>query len=449
MPSLMSMSAAVTSPRPKPTGAAALTVPPQQRRIRPAQRLDPLASCALLATAGRARFWPAVATAGTPLVDPLPGDGGHRAVTFLWRGDATDVLVLANKLTEPASADRCRMERLPGTDVWALTYRLPRDWRGSYALAPLVPDAAPIVTGADAELVELRRSRALAVATPADRDALHRWFDALVHARPDPYAQEHLPDGTSVASLPDAPPQPWADPPADVPAGALVHGRLPDGRACWVHHPAGVARAEALPLLVVLDGGSWAELGLPRTLDALRAADRLPPLRAVGVAAGSAAARTRDLSCDDTFVAALADEVPALVAASGAVTADPARTIVAGQSLGGLTAVFATLTAPHRFGCALSQSGSFWWPNPIGGAEPEWLTAAVAHGSRTNGVHLQVGTDEEVLLGPTLRMRDALRARGDAVTYREFSGGHDRACWRGGLVDGLLDLTSRWGGTLG
>ncbi|WP_142049957.1 enterochelin esterase [Pseudonocardia kunmingensis] len=439
------MSAAVTSPRPKPTGPAALTVPPQQRRTRPPERLDPLASCALLATAGRAGFWPAVAAAGTPLVDRLPGDDRHRAVTFLWRGDEpADVLVLANKLTDAAGADKCRMERLPGTDVWALTYRLPHDWRGSYALAPLVPGAAPIVTGADAELVELRRGRALAVATPADRACMHRWFDALVHARPDPYARERLPDATTVASLPDAPPQPWNDPPADVPAGAVVHGALPDGRACRVHHPAGVARTDPLPLLVVLDGGGWAELGLPRTLDALRAADRLPPLRTVGVAAGGPAARTRDLSCDDDFVAALAADVPALVAASGAITADPARTIVAGQSLGGLTAVFATLVAPRRFGCALAQSGSFWWPNPAGGAEPEWLTGVVAHGSRTSGVHLQVGTDEEVLLGPTRRMRDALRARGDAVTYREYSGGHDRACWRGGLVDGLVALTAGW-----
>jgi enterochelin esterase-like enzyme len=451
MPSLMSMSAAVTSPRPKPTGPAALTVPPQQRRTRSPERLDPLASCSLLATAGRAGFWPAVTAAGTPLVDRIPGDDRHLAVTFLWRGDEpAEVLVLANKLTDAASAGRCRMERLPGTDVWALTYRLPRDWRGSYALAPLVPGAAPIVTGADAELVELRRSRALAVATPADRDALHRWFDALVHARPDPYACEHLPDGTSVASLPDAPPQPWNRPNPAVPAGPVVHGALPAGRlgsthGVWAHHPAGAGADEALPVLLVLDGGRWAELGLPRTLDALHAAGRLPPLRTIGVACGDIATRTRALTCNDEFLAFLADDVLPWAAGHGATTSDPARTIVAGQSLGGLTAVYATCARPRRFGCALAQSGSFWWPNPAGGAEAEWLTDAVAHGPRSSGIHLEVGTDEWVLREPTRRMRDALRDRGDVVTYREFSGGHDPACWRGGLVDGLIALTARWG----
>jgi enterochelin esterase family protein len=164
----------------------------------------------------------------------------------------------------------------------------------------------------------------------------------------------------------------------------------------------------------------------------------------VAVAAGPAAIRTRELACDDEFVAFLAGEVLTWAGSHGAITADPARTIVAGQSLGGLTAVFATTVAPRRFGCALALSGSFWWPNPAGGAAAEWLTAAVAHGAPAHGIHLEVGSDEHVLLGPTRRMCAALRARGDPVGYREFSGGHDRACWRGGFVEGLVSLTAGW-----
>ena len=39
------------------------------------------------------------------------------------------------------------------------------------------------------------------------------------------------------------------------------------------------------------------------------------------------------------------------------------RTVVAGQSYGGLAAMYAGLHWPARFGRILSQSGSFWWPN--------------------------------------------------------------------------------------
>ncbi|SHL44353.1 enterochelin esterase [Pseudonocardia thermophila] len=433
---------APTRPRPKPVGPAAVTVPPQRRRDRPPERLDPRAACPLLAEAGGPAFWQRIARVGTPLVDPIPGDDTHRAVTFLVRSaDATEVLLFVNKLADATAYERSRMERLPGTDVWALTYRLGRDWRGSYTVAVLVPGAAPRVQRADAELIEMRRERATAVADPADRPSLHRWFTAMLHAGPDPLAREQLDETTSVASLPDAPPPAWPQPLPAGPAG-VVHRGVLAGREVWLHDPAGIDPAVPLPVLVLLDGQHWA--GLPAILDALFATGRVPPLRTIGVSSGDFVTRTRELSCDDAFVAWLAGDLLGWACEHARLTVDPARTIVAGQSLGGLTALYAAHTAPHRFGCALSQSGSFWWPNPAGGADAEWLTDVVPFGPRTHGVHLEVGTDEWVLLGPTRRMRDALRARGDALTYREYNGGHDQACWRVGLADGLIALTAAW-----
>ena len=37
-------------------------------------------------------------------------------------------------------------------------------------------------------------------------------------------------------------------------------------------------------------------------------------------------------------------------------------------------------------------------------------------------------------------MRTVLRAKGYAVHYAEYSGGHDYLCWRGTLVDALIAL---------
>jgi enterochelin esterase family protein len=59
-------------------------------------------------------------------------------------------------------------------------------------------------------------------------------------------------------------------------------------------------------------------------------------------------------------------------------------------------------------------------------------------------VYLEVGSFEWVLLEPTRRMRDVLDAHGGDLTYREFTGGHDRACWRASLLDGLAAVTAQW-----
>ena len=67
---------------------------------------------------------------------------------------------------------------------------------------------------------------------------------------------------------------------------------------------------------------------------------------------------------------------------------------------------------------------------------------------RSTRYYLDAGTHETVvppggvgsLLGGVRHMRDVLVARGYPVTYAEFAGGHDYACWRGTLADGIIAL---------
>ncbi|MFE7121742.1 alpha/beta hydrolase-fold protein, partial [Streptomyces sp. NPDC057654] len=117
-----------------------------------------------------------------------------------------------------------------------------------------------------------------------------------------------------------------------------------------------------------------------------------------------------------------------------------ARTVLAGQSLGGLMAAHAAVRAPHRFGNALAQSGSFWWPD---GPDAEWLTRVIAtaeEGRLPVRFHLSAGEQEWVLLPANRRLRDTLREGGHDVRYREFNGGHDYLCWRTELAEGLVHL---------
>lgn len=95
---------------------------------------------------------------------------------------------------------------------------------------------------------------------------------------------------------------------------------------------------------------------------------------------------------------------------------------------------------PERFGCAMAQAGSFWWPGP-----EERLTEVVrAIPDPTSGVYLDVGTDEWSMADSVQRMAEALAARGDPLDVPQFCGGHDLACWRVGLANGLAAITARW-----
>lgn len=66
-----------------------------------------------------AEFWSEVERLGTPLVEELEDESGHRAVTFLWRGHRAtrQVLLFANRIIDRDHLAGALLERVPGTDV--------------------------------------------------------------------------------------------------------------------------------------------------------------------------------------------------------------------------------------------------------------------------------------------------------------------------------------------
>ncbi|WP_316044390.1 alpha/beta hydrolase-fold protein [Serratia ficaria] len=124
---------------------------------------------------------------------------------------------------------------------------------------------------------------------------------------------------------------------------------------------------------------------------------------------------------------------------------------MAGQSYGGLAALYAGLHWPQRFGRVLTQSGSFWWPHlefviEARAGQPAsvgWLTEQVAQGVGAAApltVFQEAGDREEEIAHVNRQMNRALSAAGHRVHYRAVAGGHDAVCWRGGLIDGLKIL---------
>ena len=379
-------------------------------------------------------FWETVTVSGTPLLEPSTTDG-QSLVTFLWRGASNPqpeaVYLFVNRLTDERNLLRSRMIHLPGTDVWHLSYDMADDWRASYCFCPLSTDSPDHPVGAT-EQVGIRRWLDSGEVDPGNHDRVRGRGDQLM----------------SVVSLPAAPSQPWLHPRPGVPAGSVRGHRLAGAagfadRTVWEYLPATYRSDPAcLPVLVLLDGEVWLNrLDFTTTLDNLIAAQRIPPMRALLPDSLDNATRWRELAANPEFIDVLADHWLDTLG----VPSDPRQIAIAGNSLGGLTAVAAVMRRPDRFGQAISMSGSTWWDADDSGDGLLQRRAAAPKGdpNRDGCIELQVGRQEWVLADPTRTLARTLRRGGWHSELVEYNGGHDFAWWRGSLADGLIRWADR------
>ncbi|MCX4671458.1 enterochelin esterase [Streptomyces sp. NBC_01381] len=400
--------------------------PPRIARPRPVER----ASSAWVDRAvERGDFWGAVrAAGGAPIVEPDPqGDADHRVVTFLWRGSeaARAVLVLPNKIVDPRDLARNLMERVPGTDIWHWSIRMRADWRATYTLCV---DEGEGPQGQGEYWAWLRGRQQ---GDPLNSRTLARRWGG---------------DPVSYVELPGAPRgEDWQRRDGVARGTVTTHTvrseLLGNERPVHVYEPPG--GGDDLPVLVLMDGEMWQPgLDVAALLDNLIADGRIPPLVALLPDSLDSDLRWAELACNERFVGFLERELLPWAAGRLPLTDDPARTVVAGQSLGGLTAAYAAFAAPGRFGRVLAQSGSFWWPDGPDLDSSEWLTGRIAASEKLPvRFWLSAGEQEWVALPALRRLRDTLREKGyDDAVYREYNGGHDYLCWRTELADGLVGL---------
>jgi enterochelin esterase-like enzyme len=395
-------------------------------------------------------FWGEVERDGAPLIEPDDERDDARVVTFLWR--ATEPVQHVALIEWFSDGDFCDklMAKLEGTDLWYRSYRLRSDLRLDYQFGP----NDPLTPKRQETDWETRRAG-------WRRDPLNPvWYlDA-------PHPDTELPEerGWSVVTLPDAEPQPWIGEREGTPRGVVTHSRfasrlLGNERDLWLYRPAGGVQPAVL--LIQFDGErAMGAMDSPTVFDNLVHAGAIPPLAVVMV---GNADRSAELPCNAQFVRMLTDELLPWAQETLGLELLPGQVLVAGQSYGGLAAAFCALERPDVFSGAICQSGSFWWkpdprneegPGPIAGDAPAygWLPerAANVEWAETR-FYLDAGRLENrhfddaapSLLQSVRHMRDVLRARGFAVTYREFAGGHDAIWWRSTLADGLVALVGR------
>lgn len=373
-------------------------------------------------------------------------EGDEYRVTFWWRDpagtEATSttrrVWIYITGVTDHHQNARPQtLTRIPGTDVWQWQTRVNPRWRGSYCFIPSGRDddfSDIVFNGEHPDRLALREGwRRLLPAAIADPLNPQCWRGGRGHP-------------VSALEMPQAPVQPgWNQPDARYTPPACVtwhSSRLGNFRTVWIF-TTGDASAGERPLAILLDGQFWAEsMPVWPALAALTHEGKLPPAVYVLIDAGDNAQRNHELPCNPDFWLAVQEELLPKIQAIAPFSHRGERTVVAGQSFGGLSALYAGLHWPQRFGCVLSQSGSYWWPSR---STPEagLLIKQLKNGEITTPglrIVLEAGLREPLIFRANQAIYACLRQMRPPVLWRPVDGGHDALCWRGGLTQGLIDL---------
>lgn len=402
-------------------------------------------------------FWKSVERTGAPLVEPLDeraqeqpksttitqasekhGSSESLLVTFVWKGtpETKNVLVGWPRLAL-ANPDAYFMSHVEGTDLWFKTLKLRRGTRIYYQLSPNDP------LGERPEGNWSRTSQADPLNPKRDPDDRNVPLDRV----------------RSLLELPGALPQPWYAKRTDVRHYSVteesIHSQHLNGeRKVLIYTPPGYsAQNPPYPTVYLTDGEDPDGLVFATwTFENLVADKKIPPLVVVRLVNPDRPTRGQDLACSDAFLDYVSEELVPFIRKKYNTSPDPSKTLIGGDSLGGVTAACMGLRHSQTFGMVLSQSGAYWYePTHAEYAEPGWLARQFIHTKELPlRFYLDAGTNEidpsgqgaDILL-TNRNLRDVLRAKGYEVHYQEFEGDHDPINWRGTLADGLIALLGK------
>lgn len=343
-------------------------------------------------------------------------------VTFRYRKRSGDgpVLMVAGFVQGGRSARE--LYPVDGSDVVERSWELPDDYLGTYVYWVGNEDADPPEPFDDL-LPYLHGAAGRPVPDPDNPD---RFVYPIDPERPgEPFVQ-------SIVRMPNSIPEPLVGAPL---LGVLTEHRfasehLGDERRVWVHESIGTGPdGEAPALMVVFDGGVYAHLlHTPEQVDALVTNGEFPPTITLYVHSASDAARNEELQCRRDFAAFVVEELVPWAARRWRFTGDPARTVVAGSSLGGLGATWMAFAHPERFGNVIAQSPSYWY-HPENPDRTNWLAERwPSEGPREVRCYVEMGDVEQQ--DDARHFVEVLRRHGNEATFERYCGGHDFLAWR-------------------
>jgi enterochelin esterase family protein len=411
---------------------------------------------------GCARWWNNLAKSESPFIKVQ--QNGVCSVLFIWQdpeggkhsSTTHSVILNVSGLTNHNTWQPSCLNQYNDSDLWFACLDINDKWRGSYSFIPIKANQSP-------QLVKR---------TDESRDAQRRWWLAVVKQQ----VVDPLNGGHSVASgwglnsplhLPNAPQelgwQAWDQgkltnlPIAETVNFTWFAEQLNNQRQCTLFSTA-ICKA---PLVILLDGEKWgADSGTLSVLQYLTNINKLAPAHYLLIPSIDSKTRWQELSCSQLFWQAITEQLlthvkAKLLQAEQSIT----EVIVAGQSLGGLSAVYAGIYFPTYCKKVISLSGSFWWPeiermqdpDAYKSAHPDWdkkagknsLADRVSNGEvSVAGLHIYqtVGNAETQLSVYNDLHYDIFKQHGAKIAYQKVDGGHDWLSWRSSLINGLVAL---------
>lgn len=408
-------------------------------------------------------WWKVIYVIGTPFVKQQYEQNSQ--VLFIWqdpmgnetKSSTASVLLDVNSVTNHHSWTPTKLNRVPKKDVWFGLLDVDSKWRGSYAFIPIKAEQLP----------EIAKEKG-----DGSRESQRAWLISILGNK-IPDTLNTLPSHFSGWGMSSALHlakadvelgwQEWDTGELESLSGDQVHPItwsstvLENQRDCSVFS---TANFDA-PLVILLDGQKWdTDSGTLSVLKYLTDTHKIAPAHYLLLPSIDGKTRAKELSCDPLFWKAVVDDllpkVQIQLLQCGCVISDY---LVAGQSLGGLSALYAGIHFPHYFSKVITLSGSFWWPEADRMRDPDSFKVtdgSVSYNPPQNSladqimrdcvhvmnlqVYQTVGLGEKNMCLYNDMTYQALRQKGASVDYEQVSGGHDWLSWRSGLVNGLLKL---------
>ena len=409
------------------------------------------------------RWWNDLVKNGSPLIKVQQG-GGCR-VLFIWQdpeggkpSSTTSVVILnVSALTNHNTWQPSCLTRYGDSDLWFACLNVNEKWRGSYSFIPIQSHQLP---------------RLVKQQSDGSRDAQRRWWLEVVKQQ----VQDPLNTGPTIVSawglssplhLPSAPRElgwhEWDQGKlASLPIAEYVNftwfaEQLDNERQCTLFSTA----SGNAPLVILLDGEKWGEdSGMLSVLQYLTNLNQIAPAHYLLIPAIDNKTRWQELSCYQPFWQSIIQELLPQVADKLLLSHKSiTEYVVAGQSLGGLSAVYAGTYFAAYFTKVISLSGSFWWPeiermqdpDAFKLANPDWskvlpknsLAERVSNKEISVAgldIYQTVGNAEKELSVYNALHYEIFKKNGANIIYQEVDGGHDWLSWRSSLINGLVSL---------
>lgn len=379
-------------------------------------------------------FWHEVESAAFPLMTKSSSNTENREVTFLWRSEEAlqGVYLRLNRVTDKIDVKKGLMTHIPLTDIWTLTLELPASYRGSYSFIEIPP-------GMTSEEISQLGGRFSPL--PGQSDPFNKTSEINIRGFEE-----------SVLSLDLAPEQREWDDTSHTCSGVVstpysfVAGHQRQVRFYLPGNPA----SEPLGLLVLPDAETWfGRIDIIRAIDIAVSTGRIAPMAILGIDNINESDRANILGGNKALILDIAGNLIPQIYKDypDIVWAGRSNTILAGQSLGGVTALMAALYAPDIFGTVISHSPSMWWSpdrnTPVMFTENDtsWVSKQVLSAlPKDVNIRLGIGSLEGATVPHVQQLHQSLLAAGLKSALSVYTGGHDYAWWRGAIIDGLTDV---------